>query len=127
MVLFLVLFSYQAYANYQNVSMRNYFVIAVVGLTFSAMPSMAQDPATGAAVGAGAGAAAGGVVGGPAGAAVGAGVGAAAGAAEGARPRDHVVVEPAPRDHIVVEPGPRSSETTCVHSPGTTSCTEVRR
>jgi hypothetical protein len=106
--------------------MRNYVVIAAIVWALSAIPSMAQDPATGAAVGAGAGAAAGGVVGGPAGAAVGAGVGAAAGAAEGARPRDRVVVEPAPRDHVIVEPGSGSSETTCVHSPGTTSCTEVR-
>jgi hypothetical protein len=103
--------------------MRNKVAIAAVVWALSAIPSMAQDPATGAAVGAGAGAAAGGVVGGPAGAAVGAGVGAAAGAAEGARPR---VVEPAPRDRVVVEPGARSSETTCVHSPGATSCTEVR-
>jgi hypothetical protein len=88
--------------------MRNYIVIGAMVWALSAIPSMAQDPATGAAVGAGAGAAAGGVV-------------------EGARPRDHVVEEVAPRDHVVVEPGPRSSETTCVHSPGTTSCTEVRR
>jgi hypothetical protein len=86
--------------------MRNNVVIAAVIWALSAIPSMAQDPATGAAVGAGAGAAAGGVVGG--------------------RPRDNVVVEPAPRDRVVVEPGARSSETTCVHSPGATSCTEVR-
>jgi hypothetical protein len=86
--------------------MRNYIVIAAMVWALSAIPSMAQDPAAGAAVGAG--------------------VGAAAGAAEGARPRDRVVVEPAPRDHVIVEPGSGSSETTCVHSPGTTSCTEVR-
>jgi hypothetical protein len=47
--------------------MRNYVVIGAIVWALSAIPSMAQDPATGAAVGAGAGAAAGGVVGGPAG------------------------------------------------------------
>ena len=101
--------------------MRNYLVIAAIGGALLGVPSIAsaQDPATGAAVGAGAGAAAGGVVGGPAGAAVGAGVGAAAGAAEGARPRV--------QEHVVVQPAPRTSDTTCVHTAGTTSCTEVRR
>src|SRR5262245_61098112 len=99
---------------------RNYMAILAIGWALSAIPSlaMAQDPATGAAVGAGAGAAAGAATGGPAGAAVGAGVGAAAGAAAGAtRPRDQVVVQPAPRER----------DTTCVHSAGTTACTEVRR
>ena len=101
--------------------MRNYLVIAVIGSALLSMSSIAsaQDPATGAAVGAGAGAAAGGAVGGPAGAAVGAGVGAATGAAEGARPPV--------QDRVVVQAEPRSSETTCVHTPGSTSCTEVRR
>jgi hypothetical protein len=101
--------------------MRNYLAIAAIGGTLLAIPSIAaaQDPATGAAVGAGAGAAAGGAVGGPAGAAVGAGVGAATGAAEGARPRV--------QDRVVVQPEPRTSDTTCVHTPGSTSCTEVRR
>jgi hypothetical protein len=100
--------------------MRNYLVIVSMGALLT-IPSMAsaQDPATGAAVGAGAGAAAGGAVGGAPGAAVGAGVGAAAGAAEGARPRV--------QDRVVVQPEPRTSDTTCVHTPGSTSCTEVRR
>jgi len=101
--------------------MKNYLFVAVIGGALLAIPSMAsaQDPATGAAIGAGAGAAAGGAVGGPAGAAVGAGVGAATGAAEGARPRT--------QEHVVVQPAPRTSDTTCVHTAGSTSCTEVRR
>src|SRR5262245_3013859 len=101
--------------------MRNYLVIAALAGSVLAIPSMAsaQDPATGAAVGAGAGAAAGAAVGGAPGAAVGAGVGAATGAVEGARPRV--------QERVVVQPEPRTSETTCVHSPGATSCTEVRR
>src|SRR5262245_31681239 len=101
--------------------MRNYLVIAGIGGALLSVPSMAmaQDPATGAAVGAGAGAAAGGAVGGPAGAVVGAGVGAATGAAEGARPRV--------QERVVVQPEPRTSDTTCVHTPSSTSCPEVRR
>jgi hypothetical protein len=101
--------------------MRNYAIIALIGGSFLVVPTIAaaQDPATGAAVGANAGAAAGGAVGGPAGAAVGAGVGAATGAAEGARPRV--------QDRVVVQPQPRTSDTTCVHTAGSTSCTEVRR
>ena len=100
--------------------MRNFCVIVAVGSALlSPSISFAQDPATGAAVGAGAGAAAGGAVGGPAGAAVGAGVGAATGAAEGARPRV--------REGVIVAPEPRSSETTCVHSPGSTTCVQNDR
>lgn len=99
--------------------MRNYLAIAAVGCAVLANPSIgaAQDPATGAAIGAGAGAAAGAAVGGPPGAAVGAGIGAATGAVEGARPRERVIVQPQPR----------STDTTCVHTAGSTSCTEVRR
>ena len=101
--------------------MRNYLLIAAIGSVLLAAPTMAsaQDPATGAAVGAGAGAAAGAAVGGPPGAVVGAGVGAATGAVEGARPRV--------QERVVVQPQPHTSDTTCVHTAGSTSCTEVRR
>jgi hypothetical protein len=92
---------------------------AVATLLAGVTTAFAQDPATGAAGGAAAGAATGAVVGGPVGAAVGAGVGAATGAAAGAAGAE------TGRVHVQGTTG--VTERTCVDTPSSSHCTEVRR
>jgi len=95
-------------------------LFALVAVSISAAPALAQGE--GAAAGAATGAIVGGVVGGPIGAAVGAGVGAGAGAAGQAAatpPNSSVTVESAPPT------GVRERNTTCVQGGGTTTCTET--